>query len=130
MTENGHLTAAKIRELATATRVGDYETSLGAVYLRSLTEREASAFEFGMFDKQGQMRPERLRESRARLVSLCLCNADGQRLFEEFKELMHIDGRWLLEVYRLAREHCGLDKDDEAELEEMEKKSESASAGA
>ena len=55
----------------------------GHVYVRALTGAERDAFEASMVDQRGRDRKMNLKNLRARLCALTICDEEGNRLFSD-----------------------------------------------
>lgn len=86
------------------------------LYMRSMTEREKAAYEFELIDpKTGEIKVGRLKQSRAKLVSLVVSDEAGNLLFGEsqVRELEDRDGKLVHVLNEQCREHVGLGKPSE-----------------
>jgi hypothetical protein len=102
----------------------------GDVLVRGLTGSERDAFEEESLVKNGTAKADiTLREIRARLVSRCLVDENGQRMFSdsEVDVLGRKSALALNRVFEVAQKISGLSDKDVAELT---KNSESAPSGA
>lgn len=85
---------------------------IGTVRIRSLTERERSEYEAGFLDGDGKA--TNLVDSKVRLIVLCICNADGERLFsrEDKPGISSMDAIVTNRLADVCREHCGFTDED------------------
>jgi hypothetical protein len=93
----------------------------GTVRVRSLTGAERDAYEAGIVQLRGDgSRTFTLQNARARLVSLAVCNENGERLFsdKDIAELGKKSAAALERVFDKARHLSGLSDDDVEELAE------------
>lgn len=98
----------------------------GAVYVRALTGSERDAFETSLIEektvrkgrKQETTRSTNLRNMRAKLCALTICDEDGKRLFSnaDVKELGAKSAAALDRVFEVAQRLSGLSDDDVDEL--------------
>lgn len=95
-------------------------------HLRSITETERSQYEADLFNKDGRVDPAAFASQRRRLLCLCLCNAEGQRIFEpdEAELLAGMDGGEAAILYAAAEKHCLYANGLPAGIRVHEKKSE------
>jgi len=100
---------------------------VGTVRVRSLTERERSEYEAGFLDSDGKA--TNLVDGKVRLIVLCVCNAEGQRLFSDAdKEVLGgVDAVVTNALADICREHCGF---TDADIEVLAKNSEATPADA
>lgn len=91
----------------------------GTVRVRSLTGTERDAYEAGIVQLRGDgSRKFTLQNARARLVSLALCNENGERMFTDadIKALGDKSAAALERVFDVARNLSGLSEEDIEEL--------------
>lgn len=83
----------------------------GTVFIRVMSGTERDAFELSCGDS--------LQNVRARLACMCLCDSDGNRLFDdtEVGEVGKLSGAALDVVFDAARRFNGLTETDVKELE-------------
>lgn len=83
----------------------------GSVFMRGLTAEERDIFEASFMDDGGEKRKTKnilLDNLRTKLVSLCLCNESGERLFQESdikslgKKNSHVIDRLFLRAQALS----------------------------
>lgn len=90
------------------------------VRIRSLTELEYSEYQAETVQARGQgLKRERLVDANRRFISLCLVDADGNRLLssQQAKELMaDWDSADTSFLYQKCAEHCHVDPADVEEL--------------
>ena len=104
------LNAAAQRRIAPVTGLEAWGLTL---FMRSLTEREKSAYEYSLIDPEtGQIIPERIKAARASLIARVICDESGVLVFDEgqVKALMSRDGKLIGVLNQQAREHVGLSK--------------------
>lgn len=90
------------------------------VRIRSLTERERSAWESSMLTKDGKLvSPAQLANTKRRLVALSLCNEAGERIVsdDQVEVLGDLDAAAFARIFDAASELCGLEKRDIEALE-------------
>lgn len=87
---------------------------LGTVRLRSLTERERTAYEAASLNETGEQERELLIDSKRRLIALCVVDADGNPLLTDgdVDALADIDGSITGRLYAACLDHCGFTKGD------------------
>lgn len=92
----------------------------GDVRLRTLTARERDAFEASTVEtnKKGQQR-QNLVNLRARLVSLCLVDADGNRLFPETSDVHLLGDKSALALQRVFDKCTDMNGLSDSDVEEM-----------
>lgn len=90
----------------------------GAVYVRALTGTERDAFEASMVDQRGKSRTINLKNLRARLCALTICDEEGNRLFSDadVEELGKKSAAALTRVFEVAQRLSGLSQEDVEEL--------------
>lgn len=98
----------------------------GAVYVRALTGAERDAFEQSLVEervvgrgrRQETTRTVNMRNARAKLCALTICDEDGNRLFSDadVKELGRKSAAALTRVYEVAARLSGLTDEDMEEL--------------
>lgn len=85
------------------------------LYMRSLTEREKSEYEYSLLDPEtGAIIPGKIKQARASLITLVVCDEDGQPIFsaDQAKALMARDGKLVGLLNQACREHVGLSKEE------------------
>lgn len=94
------------------------DRNLCGVFVRTMTATERDAFEVSCLDGQGKAR--NLRNLRARLCSLCMVDAKGERLFDENQanDLGGKSGQVMDVVFDAAQRLNGITKGDVKELAE------------
>lgn len=94
------------------------------VYVRTLTGLERDAFETSMYTGRGKDRRENLKNLRARLVVLTVCDEKGVRLFtnEDAEWIGKKNANALDRIFIKAQELAGLRQED---IEDLTKNSES-----
>jgi hypothetical protein len=92
----------------------------GTVRVRALTGEERDAFEEGQLQGKGKNRTVRLANIRARLVSLCVVDEQGQRLFSDrdVAALGKKSAAALSAVFDVAARLAGLTDEDVEEMAE------------
>lgn len=93
----------------------------GTVRLKGLTGSERDAYEASVVQMRGDKRQYKLQNLRARLVSLCLVDEDGKRLFGDdaaVKALGKKSAKALDNLFDKARKLSGLSEEDIEELAE------------
>lgn len=97
----------------------------GDVVVRTLSGAERDAFEAANLQGRGRNQRVNLHNLRARLVALCVVDADGKRVFsdEDAEALGRQSARALDQVFAVASRLNGI---SEGDLEELEKNSASA----
>lgn len=90
----------------------------GHVYVRALTGAERDAFEASMVDQRGRDRKMNLKNLRARLCALTICDEEGNRLFSDadVEALGRKSAAALTRVFAVAQRLSGLTQDDVDEL--------------
>ena len=114
---NGYADKASILG-ANKRRFRDVDVPLiGKVRIRSLTERERSEYEAGFLDGSGNV--SSLVDSKVRLIVLCVCNAEGHRLFtdEEATVLSDVDAVVTNTLADECRRLSGFSDEDVGKLE-------------
>lgn len=94
---------------------------LGAVRVRSLTERERSIYETETLNDEGDGADrDRLEDARRRLICACVVDAEGNTLLKpgDVNALADIDGAISGALFDVCREHCGFQKGDVDRLAE------------
>jgi hypothetical protein len=106
------LTEVKIKEWGTT------------VYVRGMSAAERDKFESDMFDVTGKDVKVKRDNLRAKLVALCVCDLDGNRLFkdEDIPALGKKNARAVDKLFTIAQKLSGIGAND---VEEMVKNSES-----
>jgi hypothetical protein len=101
----------------------------GAVHVRSLTGAERDDFEASMFEGQGKKARMNSKNLRARLVALCVVDADGERIFADgdVEALGRKSAAALDRVFSAAQRLNGF---TQADIEELEGNSETAPSDA
>ena len=86
--------------------------------IRSLMEDEKAGFETSLLNKNGNTVKARLRESRRRMICLCMVDENNDVLFrvDEFEALSKVDGLVLQTIYNACMKHCGFSEEDIADL--------------
>jgi len=112
-----------LKKAATARRFLDFKTSIGVARIRSLTERERSAYEMSFTGKNGKPDRDAVSKLRARFISLCLVDANDELIVHDHNELVDLDSKVIAELYRACADHCGIEQDAVEEIEELEKNS-------
>lgn len=95
----------------------------GTIYVRGMSGTERDAFESSIVEIRGKSRKMNFENVRARLASLTVCDADGNRLFTEqdIKVLGTKSAGVLQRVFKIAQRLSGLTDDAVKELtEELE----------
>lgn len=92
----------------------------GAVYVRELAGWERDAFEASLMQQVGNTYVMKLKNARARLAALSICDENGKRLFSEkdAQELGKISAAALDRIFEAASR---LSRIGEEELEELKK---------
>lgn len=101
-------------------RCVEEEVSGQKVYIRKMSAAEVENFQFSRIDKK-TMEPNRdkIQGMRAELVALCLCEADGQKLFDDAKEAgEQLDNQFIEDCYKVCAKVNAMDK---RAIEEAEK---------
>lgn len=91
----------------------------GEVLVRSLSGRERDEFESSTVRTRGGKREENYDNFRARLVSLCLVDEDGRRLFTSKSDIILLGNKSvaaLQRVFNKAQELNGMSDEDVEEL--------------
>lgn len=106
------------KELVHVPEWRDSETGVEHVYVRALTGAERDAFEASMVDQRGRSRTMNLRNVRARLCALTICDEEGNRLFSDadVEALGRKSAAALTRVFAVAQRLSGLTQDDVEEL--------------
>ena len=91
----------------------------GKVRIRSLTERERSAFEAEITTIKGRVK----QIARVKLLALCLVDSNGDALLtdDQVTRLLDQDSKLTGDIFNACLEHVGLTEND---IEELEKNSE------
>ena len=95
----------------------------GFVYIRTLTGKERDKYEDGCFVGKGRKRVYTLRDTRARLAVLAVCDETGRRLFTD-TDIDRLGGRSaaaLDRVFEVAQRLSGVSDED---VEDLAKNSE------
>lgn len=105
---NGLFGKAKVRYCYVGLPDGD------KVRLRSLSEKEKSAFETDILSTKGAPRRDRMEDAKRRLMILCAVDDEGKQLLTraDMEQLEEMDGAITSLIYNKAREHCGFEEDD------------------
>lgn len=93
----------------------------GSVMIRTLSGRERDEFESSTIKVRGGKREENFANFRARLVSLCMVDETGQRLFKTRAEIDMLGNKSvaaLQRVFNKAQELNGMSEQDVEELTE------------
>lgn len=112
---NGYLKAADLLRMADSrVKAVDLPGDLGRVYIRSITEGERSRMEMATLDDKGDYSRERAKLTKGRLIVLCVCDPEGNRLFkdEESKKVMELDSVVTSAIFDACVAHCGIGKTD------------------
>lgn len=91
----------------------------GHVFVRGMTGSERDAFEASVVDIRGSSQKINMVNVRAKLVSLTICDEDGNRLFED-ADVIELGKKSALALQRLfdtAQRLSGLSNDDVSALE-------------
>jgi len=99
----------------------------GDVIVRGLNGYDRDRYEESMVERRGKSFSTNLENIRARLVSLCVVDAEGKRIFadEDIPALGKKSGAALERVFEVARKLSGLRNED---IEELAGNSNSAEA--
>ena len=91
----------------------------GEVLVRGLTGTERDAFEESVLTGKGKQRDVSMQNVRAKLVSRCLVDEEGERLFSDadVRALGQKSAAALTRVFDVAQRLSGLSPDDVEELE-------------
>lgn len=94
----------------------------GEVIVSEMTAESQDAFELGLFEGEGESRKIRQANMRARMLSFCLIDDDGELLFTdaEIKALGKKSGKALARLFDVAQR---LNKRDEEAVEAAKKPS-------
>lgn len=97
-------------------------TEFGGVRLQSLSELELSALESRWASKFRELGGKLHPAMRAELLATVIVDDEGNRVFSdsEVDQLSALDGGLAKSLYLKAREHCGMDDDED--MEKLEKK--------
>lgn len=92
----------------------------GPVWIRTLTGTERDAFEQAMISMRGKLREVNLRNARAKMAVMVLCDEQGQRLFrdEDADALGKKSSKALDRIFDAAQRLNGMRKQDVEELTE------------
>lgn len=92
----------------------------GDVRLRMLTAKERDAFEASVVEMKGGKQKQNLANVRARLVSLCLVDENGEQLFKSYdvERLGDKSAAALQRLFEKCNEMNGLNDEDIEELTE------------
>lgn len=98
------------------------------VRIRSLTERERSAYESQLLNAKGDVLKSKLEEAKRRLICLCLVDDAGNRILSDSDadNLLEWDGSDTAAAYDVIFSHCGFQKRD---IEDLVKNSVATNAG-
>lgn len=90
----------------------------GAVIIRTMTGAERDYFESSLFSDKGADKTANIKNLRARLLSLCLVDGDGKRLFadKEIEMLGSKSAKVLDRLYTIAAKLNAIGAKDEEEL--------------
>jgi hypothetical protein len=82
------------------------------LFMRSLTEKEKSEYEYSLIDSEGNVIPGKLKQARAALITRVVCDEQGVPIFaeEQVRALMVRDGKLIGVLNEACREHVGLSK--------------------
>jgi hypothetical protein len=98
--------------------------------IRSITASEWADADAANYDfKKGGLSRAGVKESDLRLVSMCVCDIDGNPVFGsgDIQALGSIDAVLLLPLIRDIKEHCGISRDVEDTLKNFGPTTDSAS---
>ena len=93
----------------------------GSVYIKVMNATQRDEFETFVYKRQDQ---RDLRGMRVLLCKLCICDAEGNRMFEsaeDVKALTDKSGSALMVVFQAAQKLNALSPDDVGEMEENSK---------
>lgn len=107
--------------------VGPLPVRRVSVRIRSLTDAEVSDYQTAIVTSKESSRQARMRDANARLIVLCLVDADGNQLCEpkHVPQILQWDAADSLWLYDECVRHVGLRK---ADIEELVKNSDAAQA--
>lgn len=91
----------------------------GTVRVRGLTGTERDQYEAWIIQGKGKNRDINLRNARAKLVMMCVVDADGKRLFDE-ADIVRLGARSALAMQRVFDKASALSGLDEDTLEKMQ----------
>jgi hypothetical protein len=97
----------------------------GAVMVRSMTGKERSQYEAGMYDQSGKGRVLKLENLYAKLVALTVVDEDGKRIFS-MKDAELLGEKSAGALSRVAQVSMRLSGLEASDLEEIAKNSESS----
>lgn len=82
------------------------------VRIRSLTEAEKTNYERALYDKKGEQIPGRLKDSRARLICLCLVDDEGKQLLlpGDEQDVLELDSADTSALWDACWEHVGFQR--------------------
>jgi NTP pyrophosphatase (non-canonical NTP hydrolase) len=108
----------------------------GSVFVRGLTGEERDEFEHQIYSTNGDEKKLNMKNMRARLLSITLCDGQGKRLFTDadIEQLGKKNGDVLTRLFLIAQSLSGLGADDVKKLAKNSKSARpdslcSASAG-
>lgn len=92
----------------------------GSILLRELSGRERDRFEASMIERRGNSVKQNLENLRARLISLCIVNEQGELLFNkaDLNRLGDMPAAGLDRVFDKCQKMNGLTQEDVEELAE------------
>jgi hypothetical protein len=92
----------------------------GSILLRELSGRERDHFEASMIERRGNSVKQNLENLRARLISLCIVNEQGELLFNkaDLNRLGNMPAAGLDRVFDKCQKMNGLTQEDVEELSE------------
>lgn len=88
------------------------------VFVRELNARERDAFEHSCMQGKGKKQEFSTRGMQVKLVIMCACDAEGNRIFGESDTdmLFNKSSKVVYRIYKAALELNGLSNEDEEEL--------------
>lgn len=89
---------------------------LGEVIVRGMTGVERDEFEAGLITGKGRNRDVNMRNMRARLVSYCVVDDAGERVFSDPEALGKIRADVLNRLFTVAQKLSGISEEDADEL--------------
>lgn len=92
----------------------DLPASKITVRIQSLSELEKTEYERSIFDKNGERIPGRIRDSKARLICLCLVNEDGTPMMlpGDEQDVLELDSADTSTLWDACWEHIGFARQD------------------
>jgi hypothetical protein len=94
---------------------------LGAVIVRGMTGEERDEFEATLITGKGRNRDVNMKNMRAKLVSYCVVDEHGERIFSDVAALGKIRADILNKLFTVAQKLSGISEEDADELGQASK---------